>query len=158
MAIVILIGQAVQPRINSLLFIVLCLAPIQSPGRPISNLWYLVLQQRQNIDTTCKLQWLKFLFRDLGFPYPEPMTVLYDDQATIHIAEKLVFHERTKHIELDCHSILDKIQSRLIVPYSIRTSLQIADIFTKQLGQDPFHRHIGKLGVIAIILYSIILS
>lgn len=63
---------------------------------------------------TCKLQWLKFLFRDLGLPYPEPMTVLYDDQATIHIAENLVFHERTKHIELDCHSILDKIQSRLI--------------------------------------------
>lgn len=97
---------------------------------------------------TYELQWLKLLFCDLSFPHPEPMTVLYNNQAVIHIIENSVFHEWTKHIELDCYFIRDKIQSGLLVPYYIWTSLQIADLFTKPPGKDPFHRHIGKLGVI----------
>jgi hypothetical protein len=58
-----------------------------------------------------------------------------------------VFHERTKHIELDCHFIQEKIQSKLAHPHLIRFAEQIADIFTKPLGKDPFHHLIGKLGV-----------
>ena len=99
---------------------------------------------------TSELQWLKYLLSDLGINHSHPIPVHCDNQAAIHIAENPVFHERTKHIEIDCHFVREKIQSRLIAPTYVRSRDQLADIFTKPLGADAFHRLVGKLGVMDI--------
>ena len=64
--------------------------------------------------TTCELQWLQYLLCDLGISHPNPMTLYCDNQATLHIAAHPVFHERAKHIEIDCHFICEKLQSGLL--------------------------------------------
>ena len=54
---------------------------------------------------TCELIWLKHL-RELRFGKDEHTKLIYDNQAALHIASNPVFHERTKHIEVDCHFIM----------------------------------------------------
>ncbi|RVW17806.1 Retrovirus-related Pol polyprotein from transposon RE1 [Vitis vinifera] len=61
--------------------------------------------------TTCELIWLKHLLRELRFGKDEQMKLICDNQAALHIASNPVFHERTKHIEVDCHFIREKIAS-----------------------------------------------
>ena len=82
---------------------------------------------------TCELIWLKQLLQELRFGKDGQMTLVCDNQAALHIASNSIFHERTKHIEMDCHFIREKIASGCMTISFVNTSDQLADIFTKSL-------------------------
>ena len=71
-------------------------------------------EYRVMILVTCKLIWLKHLLQELRFGNDEQMKLIYDNQAAKHISSNPVFQERTKHIEVNCHFIKEKIASRCI--------------------------------------------
>lgn len=73
---------------------------------------------------TCELQWLQFLLKDLVLPVPTPYTVLCDNKSAVYLAHNPTFHERSKHIEIDCHLIREKITTGLIhlLPISFKCS------------------------------------
>jgi len=55
-----------------------------------------------------EVTWLVRLLSELGVPQLQPVTLHCDNQSALQIAKNPVFHERTKHIEIDCHFTREK--------------------------------------------------
>jgi hypothetical protein len=99
---------------------------------------------------SCELQWLHYLFKDLGIMFDAPAMVYCDNKSAIYLAHNPSFHERTKHIEIDCHVVRERIRSGLIHLLPVPSSAQLADVLTKQLSSSAFSGLISKLGLMDI--------
>ena len=95
---------------------------------------------------TWELIWLKHLLQELRFGKDEQMKFICDNQAALHISSIPVFHERTKHIEVDCHFIRENIVSRCMTTGFVNSIDQLADIFTKSLRGPRIKYICDKLG------------
>ncbi|CAL1371986.1 unnamed protein product [Linum trigynum] len=104
-------------------------------------------EYRAMASTVSEIVWLRWLLSELGAPQTRATPLYCDNQAALHIAANPVFHERTKHVEMDCYFIRERVQSGDVLPLKVSSHLQLADIFTKGLGADRFRFLLSKLNV-----------
>ncbi|BAT84750.1 hypothetical protein VIGAN_04219800, partial [Vigna angularis var. angularis] len=89
----------------------------------------------------------QYLLQDLHISCPTPYSVYCDNNSAIHIAKNPTFHERTKHIDIDCHVTRQKLQDGLIKLLHVSSTSQVADVFTKSLYPSPFNMVTSKLNM-----------
>ena len=77
--------------------------------------------------------WIKQLMKDLHQEINHAATLYCDNLSVVRLAENLVFHARTKHVEVYYHFIREKVLQEEIEMKPIKTENQITDIFTKGL-------------------------
>ena len=99
--------------------------------------------------TTTELIWLRWLLQDLGVDCSTATKLHCDNQSAIQIAHNDVFHERTKHIEIDCHFIRHHLLQGTPTLQSVSSQDQLANIFTKPLPLGTFRDLSSKLRMVS---------
>ena len=51
--------------------------------------------------TVCELLWISYILRDFDITVSLPILISCDNQAALHIVANPIFHERTKHLDID---------------------------------------------------------
>ena len=105
---------------------------------------------RSMAQTTCEMMWLKSLLQRLRFTVNTLMVMYCDNQAAIFIANNPTFHERSKHIEVDCYFIRDMVINGIIsTPYTQSLNERV-DVFTEGLRVGVFENLCTKLDMFDI--------
>jgi len=71
-------------------------------------------EYRAMASTIIEIVWLRWLLSDMGVTLSEPTPMYCDNKSATQIAHNSVFHERTKHIEIDCHFTRHHLQDGTI--------------------------------------------
>ena len=112
------------------LFLVLC------PGLPRCNLQYHAPLQKLSIGlatTAIELAWLRILFKGPKLFLYHVLVLWCHNVSAIALSANLVFHSRTKHIEVDYHFVCEKVLRRDLCVKFVLSKDNLADIFTKSL-------------------------
>ena len=104
---------------------------------------------------TYEVVWILYLLKDMQVRNDREALLFCDSQAVLYVGSNLVFHERTKHIEIDYHVVSDKVLAKVIKLIHGRTQCQLADLLTKALSFNQFLELISKMGLINIHLPSV---
>ena len=100
--------------------------------------------------TSCEAVWLRKLLSDL-FDLQLDATCIYcDNQSCVKLSENLVFHDKSKHIEIKYHYIRDMVQRGAVKLQYVLMNEQIADVLTKPLARVKFDYFRENLGVLQI--------
>jgi hypothetical protein len=74
--------------------------------------------------------------------------VYCDNQSCIKLSENPVFHDRSKHIDIQYHFLRDRVQKGAMVLEYVPSNLQGGDILTKPLAKGKFEMLRERLGLV----------
>ena len=77
-----------------------------------------------------------------------PTLIYEDNQGAISMAKNLVFHKRTKHIQILYHFVREAVEEGTIALEYCRTSEMLADSFTKALAREQIKKLRTGIGLV----------
>ena len=83
--------------------------------------------------TTLKVIWIQQLLIDLHIDCSHVLVLHCDNISVMALATNLVLHSKAKHIEIDCHFVLERVQQGTIIMQFVTSVDQHPDMFTKGL-------------------------
>jgi len=98
-------------------------------------------------DGTAEVIWLQYLLTDLQILSASAPIIWCDNLGATYLSANLVFHARTKHVEVDYHFVRDRVAKKEIQIRFISSRDQLADVFTKPLPTSSFTAFRFKLWV-----------
>ena len=98
--------------------------------------------------TSCEAIWLRKLLVNLFRRNMEATRIMYDNQSCIKLSKNLVFHDRSKHIDIRCHFFRECVQQEVVQLIYTPTREEVAYILTKALGRTKFDHFREKMGMI----------
>lgn len=72
---------------------------------------------------TCELVWIDMLLTDFGISRTKVVPLFCDNKAAVYLTSNAAFHECTKHIELDSHTVRDRYIQGLVKPMHVRNNI-----------------------------------
>jgi len=110
-------------------------------------------EYRAITSTTKEIIWLHWLLVDMRVSLSHPTLMYCDNQCSIQIAHNLIFYERIKCIEIDCHFTRHHLKHDTITLPFVFSSLQITDFFTMShfIYRFRFCFLTGKLSMLIVV-------
>ncbi|GJU63640.1 putative ribonuclease H-like domain-containing protein [Tanacetum coccineum] len=91
--------------------------------------------------------WIQNQMLDYGYNFMNTK-IFIDNESTICIVKNLVFHSKTKHIEISHHFIRDSNKKKLIQVIKIHTDQNVAYLLTKAFDVGRFQYLIASIGML----------
>jgi hypothetical protein len=94
-----------------------------------------------------QLLWMRQTLRDYGYKLSK-VSLLCDNESAIRMADNLVEHNRTKHIDIRYHFLRDHQQRGDIEIAYVTIKEQLANIITKPLDEKTFSKLRNELNIL----------
>ena len=99
---------------------------------------------------SCEAVWLKKILSNLFDLQLDATCIHYDNQSCMKLSENLVFHDKSKHIEIKYHYIRDMVHRGVVKLQYVAMEEHIADVLMKPLARMKFECFKERLGVLQI--------
>ncbi|KAL2227426.1 UNVERIFIED_CONTAM: Retrovirus-related Pol polyprotein from transposon RE2 [Sesamum indicum] len=93
-----------------------------------------VAEYRSVGTTIFELLWICYLLKEFGISIDSAIPFHCDNKTAVHIIENPVFHECTRHLDIDCHLVRDHFKRGLFV-LTIFLVLSRLQIYSPKLCQ-----------------------
>jgi hypothetical protein len=92
--------------------------------------------------------WLRKLLEDLFGHEIDSSIIHCDNQSCVKLSENLMFHDKSKHIEIKYHYIGDMVERKIVHVQYLSTHDQVVDVFIKPLAKMKFEYFRERLGLV----------
>ncbi|KAF5477519.1 hypothetical protein F2P56_004152 [Juglans regia] len=101
-----------------------------------------------------KVIWLQTVLHELGVFLSTAPTLWCDNIGVIYLSMNPIYHSKTKHMDIDFHFVRDRVAANTLQVQFCSSQDQLANLLTKPIVADRFHRLRSSLNVVDTSLAS----